>query len=339
MPLLSLKDAYIKALKMEFEIRALMISKKIDLLKTLYIGGGTPSIVDEDDIESIFDIVSRYIDLKRLKEITFEANPDSLTASKLRLLERCGVGRISIGLQSTDEKELSFLGRTHSFDDFLRVYSLLGNFNVNVDLIYGLPAQSFEGFKRSLKKVVDLRPNHISLYPLEIHKNTSFYGNVEVDENSQRDIYEKSVDFLEKCGYIHYEISNFCLKGYQSLHNLNYWNRGDYLGFGPGASSCIGYERWRNITDLPSYIKALNNGKIELDYYEKLDENDVMNEKLMLYLRKREGIDVGCDVFNFFRKEIEQKISEGYIEEIGGAVRIKKQYIFVSNSIVSSMMR
>ncbi len=339
--LLSLKKEYIKALRKEFELRASMINENLSPLKTLYIGGGTPSVLDCDEIDEVFSIITSYIDLKGLDEITFEINPDSFNLSKLKVLERYGVKRISIGLQSADDKELSFLGRIHNFNDFIKVYSLLEDFNVNVDLIYGLPAQGFNDFKKSVERIVNLnpKPKHISLYPLEIHSNTSFFGRFDVDENIQREIYEKSVDLLEKYGYTHYEVSNFSLDGYQSAHNLNYWNRGNYLGFGPSAASCLGYERWRNITNVYSYIESLNNGKIELDYYEKLNEKDVMNERLMLYLRKREGIEIGCDVFNFFRKEIEQKILQGYLEVIDNSVRIKKDYIFVSNGIVSSMMK
>ncbi len=188
-----------------------------------------------------------------------------------------------------------------------------------------------------LENITSLKPEHISLYCLEIEKGCKFYGKINLDEEKQSKFYFIIKDFLEEKGYIHYEISNFAYDGKFSLHNLNYWNYGEYLGFGPSAFSTINHIRWKNKSNVDIYVSALNNGKIELEYIERLNEKDIMNERLMLGFRKIEGIDVKSDIFKLFGDKINKKIKEGYLEVYNGRVKVKKEYLFVSNKIISDM--
>lgn len=327
-----------KALIKEFTKRSFFL--KNFKIKTLYIGGGTPSVLEIKELEFFLRGVSRYINIEELLEFTFEVNPESVDADKIRILKEFRVNRISLGLQSVYNDELKFLGRIHDYESFLKAYELLKNdFVLNIDLIYGLPNQKKEIFIDALRKIVFLRPHHISLYALEIHKNTRFYKKVLIDEDLQKDIYLSSIDFLEKAGYVQYEISNFSLPNFQSLHNNNYWDRGNYIGFGPSASSCFNNIRWKNISNLSSYIKHLNNGKIELEYIEELSFKDIMNERLMLLLRTMRGVSKKSDVFKFFEEEIISSFNKGYLEYLDGSYRLKREYIFVFNSIVSAMLK
>lgn len=335
---LDLKKFFLKSFFKELKKREYFF--KNFKIRTLYIGGGTPSVLDAEELEFLFLALLRYINTKDLLEFSFEANPESINKDKVELLKKFGVNRISLGVQSLYDDELKFLGRIHSYEDFLRAYSLLRrDFEISIDLIYGLPKQKPKSFIEALKKIVSLIPHHISIYALEIHKKTNFYGRVTIDETLQKEIYLSSVEFLEKNGYIQYEISNFSLDGYQSIHNNNYWYRGNYVGFGPSSSSCFNNIRWKNISNLYYYINSLNNGKIELEYIEQLSFKDVMNEKLMLCLRTRNGISDKSDLFDFFKKEIEKSYNEGYLEYINGFYILKKEYIFVFNRVVSDMFK
>lgn len=335
--LLTLEDDFINALEKEFEFRKVYFSSNI---KTIYIGGGTPSSLSLKGLEKLFSILSKYVNLSSVKEITFEANPESINKEKLKLLRSFHVNRISLGIQSADDVELKFLGRIHTFDEFLRVYDAIRfDFVVNLDLIYGLPKQYFSDFKNSLTSIIKLKPHHISIYALEIHENTPFWNNITVDDSLQHELYLKSIEFLEDNGYIQYEISNFSIENNISLHNMNYWLRGNYLGFGPSASSCYEKTRWKNISDVASYINSINNGKIELEYIEELSYNDIMNEKLMLILRTRKGVEINSDIYLHFKNQIENAFKKGYFEIFNSCLRLKKEYIFVSNSIISEMIK
>ncbi|MCX7642060.1 MAG: radical SAM family heme chaperone HemW [Elusimicrobiales bacterium] len=334
---IDLEKNFLNALKNELTLRKKYLTK----VSSIYIGGGTPSCLSIDGIKFLFNLIENNISLKELKEITFEANPESLTKEKIDILKYYKVNRISIGLQSTNNEELNFLGRIHSYQDFVEKYKMIHkNFLINVDLIYGLPNQDFENFKNNVYSVINLIPNHISLYALEIHNNTPFFGEIEVDFDTQANIYIKTIELLENYNYKQYEVSNFSFKGlYNSYHNINYWRRGNFIGFGPSASSCIYNIRLKNISDIHSYISSLNNGKIELDYVEELDYIDIMNEKLMLSLRTCDGIAENSDVYYYFKNEIDRCYKDGYLEKSFGKYRFKKEYFFVSNSILASMIK
>ncbi|NLH39805.1 MAG: radical SAM family heme chaperone HemW [Elusimicrobia bacterium] len=333
-------NEYIRSLEKEIELQSKTINKNIKKYKTIYFGGGTPSVIDIKSLEKIFRKLANIKGFNSLDEVTFEANPDSIDDDKIKLLRDFNITRVSLGLESSLDKYLKFLGRLSSYDDFLKKYDAVKKyFDVNIDLIYGIPGQSEKELVSDIKNAVDLKPDHISVYGLEIHKNTPFYGRVKTDDDEMSNFYFLLCDFLVSNGYLHYEISNFSLLGKESKHNLNYWNWGDYIGLGASASSHIRDMRYKNISDVRTYITALNNGKIELEYSEKLDKKDINNEILMLSLRKVSGLDKKSPTYLIFKDKILSMISKGYMEEYKDSVRIKKEYFFVSNSIISDIMQ
>lgn len=242
-------------------------------VSTIYIGGGTPSWLQESYMELILKQMRVSFCILPEAEISIECNPGTLTKEKLLTYKRCGVNRLSIGLQSTIDEELQELGRIHTYEQFLRNYELartLGYTNINIDLMSALPGQSVEKYLSSLNKVVQLKPEHISAYSLIIEKGTPFYEKYKFDavkreagmkteylpsEDTEYEIYDKTQDILAQAGYHHYEISNYAKAGYECRHNIGYWKRRDYLGLGLGASSCMDNVRYSNICQLDSYIE------------------------------------------------------------------------------------
>lgn len=242
-------------------------------VSTIYIGGGTPSWLQESYMELILKQIRVSFCISPEAEISIECNPGTLTKEKLLTYQACGVNRLSIGLQSTFDDELHELGRIHTFEQFLRNYELartLGYMNINIDLMSALPGQSLEKYLASLHKVIQLKPEHISAYSLIIEKGTPFYEKYKFDavkreagmpteflpsEDTEYEIYEKTQDILTKAGYQHYEISNYARPGFECRHNIGYWKRKDYLGLGLGASSCMDNVRYSNLRSLDSYIE------------------------------------------------------------------------------------
>ena len=241
---------------------------------TIFIGGGTPSWLDEDQMLQILDTIYKNFKVSRDAEITMECNPGTLTHRKLQSYRRAGVNRLSIGLQSADDEELKILGRIHTFSQFLKTYEMAretGYDNINVDLISGIPHQTAEKFLKTLQKVVRLKPNHISAYSLIVEEGTPFYEayfqdvkrqeaglptEILPDEEETYRIYKLTQQYLTEAGYEQYEISNFAHKGYECKHNIGYWTRADYLGLGLGAASLVENVRYSNMTDLYKYIEG-----------------------------------------------------------------------------------
>ncbi|HVE11857.1 MAG TPA: coproporphyrinogen-III oxidase family protein, partial [Elusimicrobiota bacterium] len=217
---------------------------------TLYVGGGTPSELSAVELARLLAWVGRrFGSVAALREATVEGNPESLGDDKLDALRAGGVGRLSLGLQASQDRLLKSLGRRHSFADFARVYrnARARGFDVSVDLMFGLPGQSRADARASLDEVLALEPEHLSLYSLQVEDRTLFgKREVEVDEDLARAVMEESIDALAAAGYRHYEISNFAKPGKESVHNLNYWADGEYLGLGCGAAGRLGAERWQN---------------------------------------------------------------------------------------------
>ena len=243
------------------------------LVSTIFIGGGTPTWLNEDKMLEILDTINTYFHISPEAEVTMECNPGTVTMEKLKKYRKAGVNRLSIGLQSTDDEELKLLGRIHTYEKFLRTYEMAkktGFFNINIDLISGIPYQTAEKFLHSLQKVVRLKPNHISVYSLIVEEGTPFYETYKLDMERQEAGLETEIlptedevyrttkltqQFLAKAGYEQYEISNFAQPGYACDHNIGYWTRENYLGLGLGAASLVENVRYTNNTDLEAYIK------------------------------------------------------------------------------------
>lgn len=262
--------AYADALIREIEFYSPQM--KDYFVTTIFVGGGTPTWLDEDKMLEILDTIYTYFNVSRDAEITMECNPGTVTASKLEKYRRAGVNRLSIGLQSADDEELEILGRIHTFEKFVKTYEMARNAgfaNINVDLMSGIPYQTAEKFLHTLQKVVRLKPNHISAYSLIIEKGTPFYDKYKFDmvmqeagkptkslpsEDEVYRITKLTQQYLANAGYEQYEISNFAQPGFECAHNIGYWTRENYLGLGLGAASLVDNVRYTNTTDLNGYI-------------------------------------------------------------------------------------
>ena len=274
-------------------------------VQTIYIGGGTPSLIDAKYIEEILHIFEKKNLLKEAKEVTIEVNPGTVNEEKLRTYKNSGVNRLSIGLQSTEDKILKQIGRIHCYDDFLNTYKMareVGFKNINVDLMIGLPNQKILDVKNSLEKIIKLEPeppNHISVYSLIVEENTPIEkmlesGELELpDEELERNMYWYVKNFLELNGYKHYEISNFAKLGNESKHNLDCWNQKEYVGFGVAAHSYIDDVRYGNIGNVEEYIKNCENGEFGKNKVIDEVENDIFSKEkefMLIGLRKIEGV-------------------------------------------------
>lgn len=274
-------------------------------VQTIYIGGGTPSLIDAKYIEEILRIFEKRNLLKEVKEVTIEVNPGTVTEEKLRNYKNSGVNRLSIGLQSTEDKILKQIGRIHCYNDFLNTYKMareVGFKNINVDLMIGLPNQKIIDVKNSLEKIIKLEPeppNHISVYSLIVEENTPIEkmlesGELELpDEELERNMYWYVKNFLELNGYKHYEISNFAKLGNESKHNLDCWNQKEYVGFGVAAHSYIDDVRYGNIGNVEEYIKNCENGEFGKNKVIDEVENDIFSKEkefMLIGLRKIEGV-------------------------------------------------
>lgn len=265
------QSAYMEALKREIAFYGRGMSGTV--LTSIYIGGGTPSWLQETYIEEIMQEIGQFFNIEKDAEISIECNPGTLTRGKLECYKRNGINRLSIGLQSADNEELRLLGRIHTFEQFLRNFELArecGFYNINIDLMNALPGQTVEKYYQTLTKVIRLNPEHISSYSLMIEEGTPFYDRYKFDlvkqeagmpteelptEDTVYQIGKLSQDMLEANGYLRYEISNYAKKGFECRHNIGYWQRADYIGLGLGAASLVNETRYSNIRDLDRYIE------------------------------------------------------------------------------------
>lgn len=339
---------YISALIKEIEKSRVLAS--LYNIDTVYIGGGTPSFLSEESIDNLLKAIHKNFKLDNVREFTFECNPESLDESKLRLLKKYAINRISLGLQSTDEYELIFLRRSHNFETFLNSYKLIrqvGFKNVSIDLMFAIPTQTIASFSKSLEKVVSLEPEHISCYSLIIEENTLMNrwlneGKISAfDDDTYVDMYRFMINFLNKSGYSQYEISNFAKSGFESLHNSAYWIRQDYLGLGVAAHSLINNGRFSNVNNVDEYMLRLLESKspTDLDSLEKLTNHDILNERIFLGLRMNTGIELSDfeQIDGFYEKCIKLK-NLGLIEFFEKRIRLTQKGRELSNSVFSELM-
>lgn len=336
-----LQKDYIQALKKEIQ------NWKNDAykIKTIYIGGGTPSYIDSKYISEIIKLVGNA------PSITIELNPGTVTKEKLLVYKNAGINRLSIGLQSTNDTLLKQIGRIHNYNQFLETYNLareLGFNNINVDLMIGLPNQNIKDIKQSLEDICRLNPEHISVYSLIVEENTPMQrliDNEELklpDEEIERQMYWYVKDYLELNGYKHYEISNFAKPGFESEHNLDCWNQKEYIGFGAGAYSYLNKKRFGNISNLEEYIQNCNNNIFEKNVIleEAQDKNQQMNEYMILGLRKIDGISIQKfeEKFNenpilLFRKELQKLHEEKLIIIDGDVIKLSNKGLDLANIV------
>lgn len=302
------------------EIRGFESLSNLYRIKSLFIGGGTPSSVDSSYIKQIVDQLKSQYDFAEDAEITIECNPGTLTEEKLKTYRDLGINRLSIGLQSADNDELALLGRIHTFEEFTNNFALarrLGFDNINVDLMSGLPGQKMSSWKNTLEKVVELDPDHISAYSLIIEEGTPFYDRYTgagarklPDEREERNMYHYTGEFLANHGYDRYEISNYAKPGYESRHNILYWTLGEYLGFGIGASSYLSGKRFSNPKEKEEYWDYSRNAYNEFRFLPVQEDKATMEEFMFLGLRMMRGIQ---------KKDFEERFHVPY-EQIYGKV-------------------
>lgn len=269
-------------------------------VETVFIGGGTPSIVPAKWIERILQTIYDYYQMAVEKEITIEVNPGTVDYEKLMTYRKAGINRLSIGLQSADNRELKLLGRIHTAEEFFRTYDdavKSGFNNINVDLMSAIPGQTLESYQATLQKILSLQPApaHISAYSLIIEEGTPFYEDTPVlpDEETDREMYKITNDILRAGGYHRYEISNYAKDGYECRHNKVYWQRGNYVGFGIGAASLVDNVRFHNIRDISCYINNSNKpGRSIREEQEVLTIGEQMEEYMFLGLRMIKGVSV-----------------------------------------------
>ena len=311
-------------------------------IKTLYIGGGTPSSLSIKDLKYLFEIV-RQFNLTKLEEFTFECNLNDLNEELLQFLFDNGVNRLSIGIESFNEDKLKFMERFHSYQEACNIFKIIRNIgftNVNVDLIYGIPGETLKDLKKDLELILKLNPDHISTYSLIVEDNTKIgiNGVIPISEELDASMYEEICDLLDVKKYEHYEVSNFALKGKKSKHNLKYWNNEEYYGFGLGASGYTNGVRYENTRSLTEYVKG-NVRKNE----EILSVEDKMYNELMLGFRKMEGINLkeffikyGVNMQEVFDLHEVLKNEELIVD--GEYIYVNPEYIYVMNEILIKIL-
>ena len=291
-----LMDSYLDAMTRHIkEAGSLAPNYKVD---TIYFGGGTPSFFGADGMATLLTAIRRSFDVAGDAEITFEANPDSVSDRLLRRLRAEGFNRVSLGVQSDDDEILQKIGRPHNFAQAVTAVERIrkaGYKNLSLDLMYGLPGQTLEGWEKTLRRVLALNPEHISCYGLKVEERTPLYQYKDLchlpDDDAQADMYLTAVDMLKAKGYRQYEISNFAKKGLVSKHNLKYWTGGEYLGFGPDASSDFGGKRFTIVRDLLAYIDGIKSGGRVLSELHEIPARERAGEFLMTRLRTANGVD------------------------------------------------
>ena len=319
--------------------------KGIGILDTVYFGGGTPSLLSPSELQKIMDSISTTFRISHNAEITFEANPGTLTRDKAMAFKSCGFNRVSLGLQSIHEKEMKKLGRIHTYQDFLTTFSLLrevGFANISVDLMYGIPYQTKESFAESVRALVSLSPEHISTYGLMVEEGTPFYNDSKLELptlDEECDMYDLGRAILADAGYEHYEISNYARAGYRSRHNSLYWNLGEYIGVGASAHSFLDGKRFFNTDDVDEYTAGKGVALLEDD------DVDLPYEYAMLALRLREGFSLSEYRERFDKSFTDGKedvltrlCAEGLITMTDGRIALTERVFYLSNSILIEIL-
>ena len=335
------------------QIRAKKSLGKNRTVDSIYIGGGTPSLLPITHIEKILETVYDVFNVSDKAEISMEANPGTLDGGKLAAYRAMGINRLSIGLQSAHNDELSMLSRIHTREEFENSFMLArmeGFDNINVDIIYALPGQSKETLASTLDFVISMAPEHISFYGLKIEKNTPFGKDLEIqkiipDEDAQYEMYMDSCKTLDEHGYIQYEISNFSKKEHACRHNIKYWTCEDYIGFGPAAYSFYGNSIYSYVKDVERYISCFDDEQAILESTETLTPSQVATQYVMLCFRLRAGINTaeyarrfGEDFDAKYSAKIERFLKEKYIIQTTSGYRLSRRGMMISNYILSEIL-
>ncbi|HEO4120803.1 TPA: oxygen-independent coproporphyrinogen III oxidase [Streptococcus agalactiae] len=340
-------DAYLQALIREFR------SYDITELRTLYIGGGTPTSISAVQLDYLLTELSRDLNLNTLEEFTIEANPGDLTVDKIEVLQKSAVNRVSLGVQTFNDKHLKRIGRSHNE---VQIYSTIdalktaGFQNISIDLIYALPGQTMDDVRSNVAKALSLNIPHLSLYRLILEHHTVFMNKMRrgklhlPTEDLEAEMFEYIISEMERNGFEHYEISNFTKPGFESRHNLMYWDNVEYYGVGAGASGYLDGIRYRNRGPIQHYLKGVSEGNARLSE-EVLSKNEMMEEELFLGLRKKKGVSIGKFEQKFgtsFEKRYGQIVqelqSDGLLKENNGFIQMTKKGLFLGDTVAEKFI-
>ncbi|WP_432664577.1 radical SAM family heme chaperone HemW [Wukongibacter baidiensis] len=340
-------DSYVEALKKEINMYSDRLSDY--RVETIFIGGGTPSILETEKMDKIVKELFRNFNISKNVEFSIESNPGTLTKDKLKKYNDIGINRLSMGLQSFNNDVLKEIGRIHTKEDFIHNYDAAreaGCKNINIDLIYGLPNQDLKDWEHTLREVIKLNPEHISAYSLKIEEGTAFKRlfdenklNLPGDEEDRK-MYDLAIKLLEQHGIIQYEISNFSKKEYECKHNLIYWNNKEYLGLGVSAHSYMDSCRYANTGDINEYIRLMNEKKTAVISEEHKDEKDEIVETIFLGLRLNKGLDLEMfenrfkiSIYDMYGEKIKSLVELGLLYEDKNHIRLTRYGMDVSNQV------
>jgi oxygen-independent coproporphyrinogen-3 oxidase len=326
-----------------------------EMTDTVYFGGGTPSLLDPEHLRGMLDAI-RDAFVHDFREVTLEADPETIDSQKAAGWAAAGINRVSLGVQSFCDVELQAAGRMHRRTDIYRVVPILhaaGIRNISFDLIAGLPQQTPESWRNSLDEVIQLAPQHVSVYLLEVDQGsrlgsellrggTKYSASAVPSDEAMAESYDLARTTLSAAGYEHYEISNFAKPGFASEHNRKYWRRAPYLGFGAGAHSFSGTHRWANAHDAAAYVQSIASGKIPIEQAETISAPQALEEELFLGLRQLAGIDISL-LQKLYGVPLDSRFtsleSSGLIKRSGSLVRIAPEHLSISNEVFVELMR
>ena len=317
---------------------------------TIFFGGGTPSVLTENQLEKILNALYKFYNIDEDAEVTLECNPGEITFEKLSHFRKIGVNRLSIGFQSFSEKNLKFLGRLHSSEQSISTFNharKAGFDNINIDLIYDIPKQKLKEWKNDLFLGTSLEPEHISAYSLTVEKNTALHSMVKnktvimPSEEVDKKMFLSTINYLEQKNYMHYEISNFSKKNKKCKHNLHYWRLEPYLAFGPGAHGFDGIKRWWNKKSIDYYLNKLENNELPIESEEILSPKDAFNETIMNGLRLIEGAKIK-KLNSYLDMDIKEHLEPymekwPYINNNGKNLTIKKEGLLFTDEIITDL--
>ncbi|RSK06146.1 Oxygen-independent coproporphyrinogen-III oxidase 1 [Streptococcus mitis] len=335
-------DSYLEHLLEEFQ------SYDIQKLSTLYIGGGTPTALSAPQLEVLLDGLTKNLDLSVLEELTIEANPGDLDADKIAVLKNSAVNRVSLGVQTFDDKMLKKIGRSHLEKDIyenIDRLKLVGFDNISIDLIYALPGQTMEQVKENVAKAIGLDIPHMSLYSLILENHTVFMNRMRrgklplPKEELEAEMFEYIITELERAGFEHYEISNFSKPSFESRHNLMYWDNAEYYGIGAGASGYVNGVRYKNHGPIRHYLSAVEEGNARITE-EHLSQKEQMEEEMFLGLRKKSGVSIirfekkfGQSFEGLYGEIVRDLVQQGLMQIDGDRVRMTKRGLFLGDTV------
>jgi len=340
-------SSYVSALYREIFIYSKKLKKS--KIKTIYLGGGTPTICSGILIYNILNFCKDNFEIDKNAEITIEANPGTLNNKKIKALIKAGINRLSLGAQSFNNVFLKKLGRIHNVQEIIESYFIArenGIDNINLDIMFALPGQTIKDFKDTIKKTISLKPDHISLYNLTIYPGTKYYQDYKKKlftlptEEEDYNMYSWAINYLEKNNFEHYEISNFAYPNKRSIHNQIYWHNQPYLGLGAGAYSFINGYRYMNFNDPIKYIKKIKSGELPIDNGEKLSLKKRVAETIILGLRTKDGVNYSevkrrfkVNIRNMFYKQISKLVYTNLLKKDNYKIQLSKKGLFLANVV------